>query len=69
MPGRNGTGPLGQGPMAGKSRQGRGRMGGRSAGPGGFCVCPSCGEKTPHQAGVPCFEKTCLKCGARMVRE
>ncbi len=50
---------------------GRGRMGGTKAGagPGGFCVCPSCGHKVPHQAGVPCYQVNCPKCGTRMVRE
>jgi len=70
VPRGDGTGPMGLGPMTGRG-QGRGagrRMGGRGAGPGGFCVCPSCGEKVVHQAGVPCFEINCPKCGTRMVR-
>jgi len=55
----------------GLGRGGRGRMGGTKAGagPGGFCVCPSCGHKVPHQAGVPCYQVNCPKCGTRMVRE
>ncbi len=44
-------------------------MGGFSAGPVGKCVCPSCGEKIEHQAGVPCNEKECPKCGTIMTRE
>ncbi|OQX50965.1 hypothetical protein B5M47_02515 [candidate division CPR3 bacterium 4484_211] len=49
---------------------GRGRMGGpKAAGPGGFCVCPSCGHKEAHVAGQPCYQKSCPSCGARMVRE
>ena len=48
---------------------GRGRMGGPyAAGPGGYCVCPNCGFKTAHQAGVPCNNVKCRKCGAIMVR-
>jgi len=47
---------------------GRGRMGGRSMGPGGNCVCPSCGAKFPHKIGVPCYQMTCPKCGAKMTR-
>jgi len=47
---------------------GRGRMGGFGAGPGGECVCPSCGERVPHQAGVPCYTVKCPKCGTPMVR-
>jgi hypothetical protein len=52
-------------------RMGRvGRMGGpQAAGPGGNCVCPSCGTRTPHQRGVPCYQANCPKCGAKMVRE
>ena len=48
---------------------GRGRMGGPSAaGPGGFCVCPSCGEKVAHTVGQPCNRMVCPKCGANMTR-
>ena len=48
---------------------GRGRMGGPFAGgPGGECVCPSCGYREKHGVGVPCAEKKCPKCGARMAR-
>lgn len=55
----------------------RGRGGGRGqvrggsgqgAGPAGNCVCPSCGEKVKHQAGTPCNERKCPKCGSPMVR-
>lgn len=38
-------------------------------GPGGICVCPKCGEKAPHQGGMPCQEEKCPKCGAKMLRE
>jgi len=47
---------------------GRGRMGGRAAGPGGFCVCPSCGYKTKHVIGVPCSRKKCPKCKKPLAR-
>ncbi len=74
MPRGDGTGPTGQGPGTGRGtpRQagsGRGRMGGPFAsGPGGNCVCPSCGQKTPHTAGQPCNQMQCPKCGAAMTR-
>jgi len=48
---------------------GQRRMGGSGLGPGGNCVCPNCGHKTPHIAGTPCFDQTCPKCGSKMVRE
>ncbi|MBM3120095.1 MAG: hypothetical protein FJ006_11240 [Chloroflexi bacterium] len=63
------------GPPTG-SDSGRGgrfdRLGGSGnrpgAGPGGECVCPNCGAKLPHQAGIPCYSVSCPKCGADMVR-
>ncbi len=61
MPGGNGTGPAGQGQ--------RRNLGFNNAGPGGSCVCPNCGEKVPHQRGVPCNSVNCPKCGSTMVRE
>ena len=73
MPRGDGTGPRGQGPGTGR---GMGRGGGArglrgvfAAGPGGDCVCPSCGERFPHQTGTPCFEQKCPKCRATMTRE
>jgi len=71
MPRSDGTGPLGQGPGMGRGMgRSRGRMGGNcpSTGPGGECVCPSCGARISHQAGVPCYSVNCPKCGSRMVR-
>ena len=66
MPGGNGTGPVGQGPVAGR---GRGREDRPGAGPAGNCVCPNCGEKVQHKAGTPCADVECPKCGNKMVRE
>jgi hypothetical protein len=63
----------GQGGGRGGGRgQGRGpgRMGGpKAAGPGGGCICPSCGHKVKHQAGQPCYDVKCPRCGAAMTRE
>ena len=69
MPRGDGTGPpWGSGRGTGR---GIGRMGGTrpGAGPAGNCVCPNCQTSIPHQAGAPCYEFTCPKCGAKMVRE
>lgn len=47
-----------------------GRMGGpKAAGPTGYCICPQCGQKEPHQRGVPCVERKCPKCGITMARQ
>ena len=73
MPRGDGTGPRGQGPGTGKGigrgGTGQGLGGGLAAGPGGYCVCPDCGEKALHQLGSPCYEQKCPKCGAAMTRE
>jgi len=53
----------------GAGRQGRGRMGGFAAGPGGNCVCPKCGYKEPQIIGQPCMNKKCPKCQTNMTRE
>lgn len=47
---------------------GRGRMGGFGLGPGGDCVCPSCGYTEQHARGVPCYQRKCPKCGSTMTR-
>ena len=64
--------PRGEGPGTGRGMGGAGR-GGREgplrAGPGGTCVCPNCGQREPHQIGVPCFDRRCPKCGTAMARE
>ena len=70
--GGRGMGPgggrgVGRGRGPGGGGLGRGR--GFGPGPGGNCICPSCGTKVPHQAGIPCREQSCSKCGTRMVRE
>jgi hypothetical protein len=67
--GRGGGGGRGGGSGRGRGG-GPGRMGGpQAAGPGGFCVCPSCGHRVKHIVGQPCYEQQCSKCGTQMVRE
>jgi hypothetical protein len=67
--GRGGGGGRGGGDGRGRGT-GPGRMGGpQAAGPGGTCVCPSCGQRAKHVAGQPCYNKKCPKCGTQMVRE
>jgi len=62
-------GGQGQGGGRGKG-QGPGRKGGgQAAGPGGDCVCPSCGYRVPHTVGQPCYERKCPQCGTLMARE
>lgn len=74
MPGGDRTGPTGRGPGTGRGRglgrgMGRGLKGGPfAAGPGGSCVCPSCGEAVPHIVGQPCNQRSCPKCGDKMTR-
>lgn len=73
MPRGDGTGPRSVGPGSGggmgRRSSGRGQSGGKDAGPGGYCICPRCGERQPHQLGTACFEVKCPKCDAVMTRE
>lgn len=47
---------------------GKGRGSGRMGGAGGECICPSCGATVTHEAGVPCYQIKCPKCGTSMAR-
>lgn len=71
MPRGDETGPPGGGSPGTGRGGGRGRMGGSNAGagPGGQCVCPSCGATVTHQVGLPCYQIECPKCNASMVRK
>ena len=64
MPRGDGTGP----PRNVSQRGGRMKGTRQGAGPGGDCVCPTCGARTPHQPGKPCYDVPCPKCGTKMVR-
>ena len=71
MPRKGGGQGRGQGMQTGggfgrAGGQGRGRGG---LGGGGFCICPKCGQRTPHQAGQPCLDERCPSCGVALVRE
>ena len=74
MPRRDVTGPAGPGGGIGQGRKSRsglggGRMGGAAgAGPEGFCECPKCGAKVPHQLAEPCINMKCPQCSSAMVR-
>lgn len=46
------------------SGHGRGRKGRV-----GFCICPKCDFRMPHQPGIPCSSQLCPRCEIRMVRE
>jgi len=65
-PWRSGPGTK-RGGMGGR----RGSMGGTKlgSGPGGECVCPSCGTTAPHEIEKPCYQQKCPKCGAAMVKK
>ena len=51
----------------GRGRQPQGDKPG--SGPGGNCICPSCGYKTSHTVAMPCNQKTCPKCGTQMTKQ
>ncbi|MCB9015645.1 MAG: DUF134 domain-containing protein [Lentimicrobiaceae bacterium] len=35
----------------------------------GYCLCPRCGLRVSHQAGIPCRSLVCTSCGSVMIRE
>jgi len=66
MPNLDGTGPQGQGPMTGRGRGRRVQAPRQGLGGTAECVCPKCGEKSPHNRGIPCTECKCSKCDTPM---
>ena len=58
----------GESNMNGRNRRYGRKVGG---GPGGYCVCTNsrCGYKVLHEAGKPCYQQKCPKCGSPMIRE
>lgn len=72
MPVGTGSGQSGLRQSGQRSGRGKGRGmrggGGIKSGPGGECLCLSCGSITAHEAGVPCYQVKCPKCGLNMTR-
>ena len=58
------AGPRGPGRNAGP----KGQSLSKGLGPGGFCVCPECGIRVPHEQGIPCIQMRCPRCGQIMER-
>lgn len=50
-------------------KSGRGTVQRSGGGPGGFCRCPACGFKVPHEQGIPCMQVACPHCGRIMGRD
>ena len=53
--------------------QRRGRFKGEAQGaigkgPSGYCICPKCDYKTPHQRGIPCSNLKCPNCKISLKR-
>jgi len=43
--------------------------GARGRGPEGYCICPKCGYKIPHERGTPCSTLQCPNCKINLTRE
>ena len=62
---RRGSGKKGQNQNKGRQAAGNGAT---PAARQGFCVCPRCGYRVPHESGIPCVQLQCTQCGAIMGR-
>ena len=72
MPIEGGTGPRSQGPGAAtglKDTTGIKQGQAFGAGPGGHCVCLTCGYKAAYSLGRPCNYLNCPNCGRVMNRD
>jgi hypothetical protein len=67
--GQGGRGQGGGGLRRGQGGRGQGGGNKPGSGPAGNCVCPKCGHKEPHVVGQRCIDRTCPKCGTKMIRE
>ena len=66
---RSGKGSGGkQGGSSGGGCRGGGSGPGAGTGAPDSCLCPACGDKTPHERGIPCLQVHCPHCGKPMVR-
>ena len=61
----DGLGPGRKG--GGGSRRRLGGGVGRNDDPG-YCECPGCGYREPHERGVPCVKRKCPECGLALIR-
>lgn len=68
MPREDITGPGGQGAETDRGI-GKQKDGGLGLDLGAHCVCPNCGQRSPHKFGIPCSEQHCPNCGSAMIRE
>jgi cation diffusion facilitator family transporter len=41
----------------------------KGEGPNGYCICPKCNYKIPHERGIPCSKFLCPKCKINLIRE
>lgn len=68
-----GGGGRGQGGGGGRGQGGGRRSQPASGAPGAqqaeFCICPQCGQRKPHERGVPCYTQKCPQCEGSMTRE
>jgi hypothetical protein len=35
----------------------------------GSCICPKCGQRFPHNRGVPCLDERCKECCVALIRK